>query len=669
MDLYAELQQATNEGQEGSSLGLDLNQQNSNGFIEAILKCCKTTDGDNPCHSVDYEGRYMLTGILENCYTPFTNAVGLSDRKMVIISGKAKNVTQLNIIRDDSTSSLPTLDQDRAVSESASPFTVHNRHTIPISTSMGQKASYVTKNEPFPTSSNTSLFLSDEGAMPVSLDEARYFCSLYSMYCYGNSIKDLPDIWVVCQGTPILSMGCCINDPNTLNVYQIVKGSDVTVPDTDSYSLSLDSAPFNDRTGIHRTRTCKRNHKIITARYNIGVSAIKDVQLANFDSVCMSVDFIWNGNSSAVFSPPSSTAEVVMGVSVTPGYLMSPVLGVFTEITTLVSLCDIAFGNETWAMKYGVENEESILESTATSLLSKVQSFLNDASIQMLRSVETATSSPTVELSPFKPREDLDFLGQLWMFLSQVTNLEDLIESLGAIFKAIILGKVYPFIHQSKSSTLATLFRQSLYCTSNDEREVIATKLQCLLTEEKALKCLVEIGIEKLQRDFVAFFSLGGLATMNDLEPYFKSSDLLQQCQSLCCLQYVLELAGVLSTFVSLPLSSLSFFVRDTLRYYRSVEAFKGFSPSPVFNIHFPSMSEECKELASLASSLKPVSWSATISDSTNSCYSSSQRRRMFCVEEPLLTHQDTEHYKPEEDDTSSKLYLYHVKHESIELY
>lgn len=678
MDLYAELQQATNDdnNEEEGNLNLEVSQENSKAFIEAVIECCKQTRDDYPYHTMEYDGRYTMTSIPEKCYTPFTNAVGLSNRKTVIISKlspEPQNISH-DAPHNDSQLNITTNEDSSPATTQPPPFTTYNRRSILISNSMGQKASYITKNETFPASSITSLFLNDEGAEPISSDEARYFCSLYSIYCYSNNatLEALPDIWVLCDGSPVLSMGCCINEllPNTLDLYQIIKGSDVTIPDSNTYSLSLDSPPFNDRIGVRRTGTSKRNHKVITAKYNFGVTAVEGIpSVKDMSGVCITIDFIWNGKD-AVFSPPSSTAEAVLGVSVTPGYQMSPVLGVYMEISTLLTLCEVACGKETWAMKYGMtsDDDESLLESNDATLLSKVESFLEDASVQMLKSVEMAVvTSPTVELSPFQPREDLDFVGQLWMFLRHVTNLEDLVESLGAVFKAIILGKIHPFIHRSKSSTLANLFRQSLSSNSTDEREVIATKLQNLLTEEKALQCLVEIGLDKLQRDFVAFFGLGGLATMNDLEVYFKSSDLLQRCHSLCCLQYVLELASVLSTFISLPLSSLSFFVRDALRYYRSVD-FQGFVPSPVFNIHFPSMSTECKALATLVSSLTPVSWSATITDSAQH---SPQHRRMFCVEEPLFSRtserEQMEQYE-KEDEGSAKLYLYHVKHQSTEL-
>ena len=679
MDLMSELEQAHQavdvvDIEEGLQFEHLQNEEKCRTFAKALTECSKPTSIDEPSHSTTFNGRFLLTALFNNVHTPYADAVGTSNRKVVIIS-KLVNRTfdngQQGQGMSSSTEGEETLLESSLISEDGqhiqSSFTVYNRFSIPIANSIKQKAVYMTKEEPFLRSTTTSLFLVDSGAQPISSDEAHHFCSLYALCCHGDKLwEELPDIWVLSQGS-IVSMGCCLNvSDRTLNVYTLADGKTITVPDSNTYSISLDSNPFNKRVGLAKFTSSKKNHKIVTARYNFSPTSIDDDLLSQMSSsgVCITLDFIWSGKD-ACFSPPLAIAETVVGVSVTPGYHMSPVLPVYAEVSTLLKLCEISAGKISWESSNDGDDDEEMLQSSQTDLLSsKVKVFLEDTSTQMLKSMEVTIISPTVELSPFQAREDLDFLGQLWMFLRHVTNIEDLIVSLGAIFKAIVLGKIQPFIHQSKLSTLAVLFRQCLSCSSMDEREVIATKLQCLLTEEKALTCLVEIGVEKLQRDFTAFFTLGELATSGDLDVFFESTDLVQRCHNLCNLQYVLELATVLSTFISLPLPSLSLFVRDTLKYYRKV-CFEEFAPSPTFNIYFSSMSSGSKTLIPLASSLQPNQWSVTIME--DHLESHNLRRRMFCLDKPLFKYISTSSETClTGDDYTTMLYLYHVKHQSV---
>ncbi len=645
-------------------------EEKCSNFGKALIQCSKVTSKDQPSYSTTFNDTFLLTALFNNVNTPYANVVGSVNRKVVIISklvdpiandrrGVSPNDTCLE-------SSLGEPITDGIVKEVHPSFNVYHHSSVPITSSIKQKAVYITTDETFLQTTATSLFLVDLGAEPISCDEAHHFCSLYALNCHGNDYwEELPDIWVLTRGRTV-SMGCCLNvSTKTLNTYTLVDGSTIIVPDSNTYSISLDSDPFNRRIGIAKITSFKKRNGIVTARYKFSPTTIDldlPTQMTSSNGVCISLDFIWTGKD-ACFSPPTAIAETVVGVSVTPGYQLSPVLPVFNEVSTLLKLCDIASGKDSWVTTNDSDDEEEMLQtSRKDSLSSKVKAFLEDASTQMLRSVDVSVLSPTVEMSPFQPREDLDFLGQLWMFLRHVTKIEDLLVSLGAIFKVIILGKIQPFIHQSKSSTLAVLFRQCLSCGSIDRREVIATKLQCLLTEEKALACLVEIGIEKLQRDFTAFFTLGGLTTSGDLDVFFDSTDYIQQCHNLCNLQYVLELATVLSTFVSLSLSSLSLFVRDTLKYYHKV-SFEHFISSPTFNIYFPSMSSGSKTLVNMASSLKPAQWSATIMED---CHPN-QRRRMFCLEEPLFKYLSTSSLTEDQDNTI--VYLYHLKHQSVKLY
>ena len=668
MDLFSELQRT--ERQEEEELKFDdfESKEKCSNFAKALLECSRQTSVLNPYTVARYGENFVLSGILEGVVTPFSNAVGSTKKKVVIIS-KMNDKEQPEQYSPMTEAEMLQKSSIQEIEQSLDPpFAVLKRTMVAPSFGVEQKAVYQAQEESFTSNDATSLVLLDLGVRPISQEAGNYFCSMYALCCQNNPPKSLPDLWIVCEEdtSKTICMGCSCNlRLGRLDIYKLIKGNPVVVPETSSYSISLDSGLFSNRIGLRRPVSLKKKHKIATARYEFGPTSLDDIS-SNSSAVHISIDFIWSGRD-ACFSPPPPIAEAVASIGTTPGYQMSPVLWVYHELDSLLKFCNIAAGKDSWAADIDSVDEEEVLDSVCEdSLLPKVGRFLEDASSQMLKAVEVSVLSPTVELSPFQPREDLDFLGQLWMFLRHVSNPSDLVDVLATVFSAVMLRRVQPFIHQSKTSTLATLFRQCLSASSSDEREVVATKLQCLLTEEKALQCLVEIGLEKLQRDFVAFFNLSGLITTSDFEPFFAPSCFLTQCHNLCKLQYVLELATILATFVSLPMSLISSFVRDTLKYYRNVE-FEGFTPSPLFKVTFPSMSLGTKALAQLASSLKPVAWSVTIEEDTAVRASEGvvSRQRIFCLENPLFKYLMSPSSSEVEDTVMS---LYHVLYQSVGL-
>ncbi len=664
MDLFSELQQAeTPETVKGAKIEQLKDPKNYQDFARVLID--SSSNVTNRQHhkptTITYDDEYLITGLPENTSTPFSNATGTTNKKTVVISKAISSIKQ-----DTNVSSNPAPLGEEDMAQGRLPFITRHQRSVTVSNSIKQKAVYMTQDRPFVSEEPTSLSLIDLGAHPLSTSETRYLCSMYMLCCRDDDfLPDLPDLWILCQGK-ITCMGCCLDENNRkISVYKIIDGHTIKVPDSDKYSISLDSDTFNNSRLSHkRFQSSKTTHKVVTSSYNFGpTTSISDDSLL-LDSLskgaCVSLDFIWSGRD-ACFSSPPTIADTVINVSVTPGYGMSPVLAVFSEVTRLLELCKISTSGEFWESNSDLEDEDVLECAKVDSLSGRVKSFLEDASSQMLKSLEASVISPTAGMSPFQPREDLDFLDQLWIFLRRVSSAEDLLECFGVIFKAIVVGRIQPFIHISKSSTLAILFRQWLSSRTSDERQVVASKLQCLLTEEKALACLMEIGIEKLQEDFVAFFSLNDLTTTSELDAFFDFSELQDQCHGLCCLQYVLELAAILSTFVALPLPSLSLFVRDALKYYLEFQ-FEEFTSSPIFKLHFPPMSAGSKTLISLASSLKPASWSVTEdrSDPLALC-----RRRMFCLENPMFQYLPPSSSLTTEDTV---LYLYNVEHQCIEL-
>ena len=86
------------------------------------------------------------------------------------------------------------------------------------------------------------------------------------------------------------------------------------------------------------------------------------------------------------------------------------------------------------------------------------------------------------------------------------------------------------------------------------------------------------------------------------------SSNLREQCDLLCKLHNVLELAASALTFLKLPTTTLSSLTKVALEVY-SKETFEGFATTPIFCLPIPAYSPALKFVTSLCAKLSPKTW------------------------------------------------------------
>ncbi len=316
------------------------------------------------------------------------------------------------------------------------------------------------------------------------------------------------------------------------------------------------------------------------------------------------LQFAWSNPESALAPPPES-ADAVLRISANPGAIFSPVLAVYQELTTLHSLCKIALGQSQWPSTDGEESPE-----VPITLSSKVESFLEEAGGPQFQPLEVTVISPTADHHVYEPRMDLDFVERLWMFAKEAQSFEDLQEVFAAVFKAMLLNKVQPFLHRNSSSRLSSAFRQALLCAHKGERQAVAAQLQSLLSESKLPSCLVEAGMEKLERDYRSFFVGSDLLTGSQFNEFFAgAASLLERCQLLLKIHNVLELTAAAMSFLNIPTSTLSALAKVALEVYKTSSCDDLSSSTPVFHLPLPAHSHPLKSVVSLCGNLSPSLW------------------------------------------------------------
>lgn len=563
-------------------------------FCRLLVGCSQKVDSE-PRH-VSLHNSCFFTALPRGILTPFSHFVGPHKKRLVIISKHVQDTPGTN----------------------EEPFSIKQHEEVTIGLPLKQSKNFLNHSCTFPVQTPKKLVAVDTNARPLPLHVARYLSSCYAIHFRKNftdyNEAEIPDLWILCETnkTDTIALGCSvklIHSKPSFIFYEVCQSSDpMVIVDGKFFAFKLNS--FLPKQKCSNPPTSSQ----VFSKYEFGPLSVEN--LTGIATSQMSMEFIWNEPKCSFTQPPQTSSEVVLSLQSTPGYPYSPVVHVYKEIQTLFQFSQISLSVIDWNSLAADSEEVLSVSSSSFNLVSQVQSFLDDATPHLLELCDTSIISPSAQYSQFQPRDDTDFLDKLWSFLKHVTNPSDLIDAFGLVFKSVLLRQVQPYIHQSKTSSLAKLFRRSLSVSTDDEHQVVASRLQNLLTEEKCLQCLIEIGVEKMERDYLHFFTSNNLAMASDVKSFFRADeDLLTSCIGrLCSLHCVLELTADLMTFVTLPVNTVTSFVKKALDHYRRVQV-ETLGPTPLFHLPFPAVSSEVKSLANFAASLVPTSMSGVVSN------------------------------------------------------
>ena len=426
---------------------------------------------------------------------------------------------------------------------------------------------------------------------PLTLDQARGLCSLYAL---GSKVlSPLPTMWVLCQGdkgqrSQIIALGCCYDNSHLHTLW-------VTGEEHPGSRAKLPHGGGGGGGG----RSIKRGGWAFSSYDINGCSSDRPGGPASAGRI--EAQFAWAQPECLLGTPPESS-DAVLEVSASPGYIFSPILPVFQELTCLLQLCSIEAGEANWQE---CSHEQPL---ASDSLAERMDSFLEVMSNPFAPPLDTTLPSPTADQEVYQPRQDLDTLERLWLFLREVASLSELQELMALFFKAVLLGHAQPLVHKASTSTLASLLRQALLCSTQAERQALAPRFQLLLSGKKTLTALLEVALEKMSTDYHNFFIKADLLTSSQLDGFLSrgGAGLLERCHSLCRLHCVLEVSVSALFFLCLPTSTLSTLTKAALHYYQEAH-FNGFTATPSFSLSLPAYSPALKSVAALCSRLSPT--------------------------------------------------------------
>uniref|UniRef100_A0A671MPV6 Protein zwilch n=1 Tax=Sinocyclocheilus anshuiensis TaxID=1608454 RepID=A0A671MPV6_9TELE len=393
----------------------------------------------------------------------------------------------------------------------------------------------------------------DLGPQLLSVMKARQLLSWYTMAHNPN----MP--WVEAPGTlHPLWVRCDKSDPcatvwlGVETVYSGNKTSGVKL-----YTVSC-KGPTGDETSFTTLDELKKEHEkrhhpstVATkgyAQYNLFCSLKEESMMFESQSSVIA-SLTWNNVEKVLECPPLSS-KASLNIKVTVGDIRSPLYQTYREMEFLLALAEgLRTGETEWLEP--VETQSAVdLTRALIEELENVAQGVPGHTAKASEKQKAKTDATAAFSSVVIERGDLDFTEQLWERMRKsVTSYQDITECLKIVVKAVKLGKIKPWIHKDSNSTLSKLILQSY------QQQIDAMPLAGLTPANM----LLELGLDKIRKDFINYLVGKELTTLNYLSYYLDTEvDLQEQVIRVRKLHHLLEILGTCSTFlISCPFQKL----------------------------------------------------------------------------------------------------------------
>ncbi|TMS05640.1 Protein zwilch-like protein [Larimichthys crocea] len=401
------------------------------------------------------------------------------------------------------------------------------------------------------------------GPQPLTVVKARQLLSFYTLSQNSNvsAVDNKPalhPLWVRCDMSD--PAGTTWLGAETVNVGNKVSGVKLYCVTCKGLTVDKQSLiTLDDLKQEHKKRHHPSSMVIkCSARFNLfGSTVVENTTIESQSSV--TVDFKWGHVERILETPPlSSTAN--LNIKVASGDMRSPLFEMYRELEFLQTLAD--------GLRTGETEWMEPLESTSAVNLTKafLEELQDTAKILQDRAAKPAeTTKPETETPIFNSileRGDLDFVEQLWVRMRKsVTSYQDIGDCLKLVTEALRYGDIKPWIHRDSSSSLSKLILQSYHQQID----------HVSLTGVTPVHMLLEMGLDKMRKDYINYLIGKELTTLNHLCYYLNTEvDLQEQVIRLRKLHHLLEIILTCSTFLGLPYDRLFHLTQSCLQHYKT---------------------------------------------------------------------------------------------------
>lgn len=307
----------------------------------------------------------------------------------------------------------------------------------------------------------------------------------------------------------------------------------------------------------------------------------------------------WN-KATALQQPPSADALCHLSIQIVPGNERSPARSVYKELNFLKRFVDcLNTGEITWAP-----------ESTGPPYMEKVKTMLQGTRKGSFRGKSGTQFSDIgwnssdfdlyIETVVMGKRQSVDFTDDMWTTLSGCASYQELKEGFAMTFRAVQAGEVRPLLLPKNSTMLAVMLRDMGQQLRPEPAVAAAAGMI-------PIRMMAEIGIQKLQRDYINLFLGLELASQEQLTPLLLNpcGDLDEAFGELMKLQGVLDMVMLCKTYLHLPIHYLSGYAREALKYFCNCERGKY-----IHKFRFPL---KVSNVRVALENVPPMEWTASI--------------------------------------------------------
>ena len=467
----------------------------------------------------------------------------------------------------------------------------------------------------------TEQYLDISKLLKLEVKYAQYLASIY-VQCIKQQ-KDLPEIWLLCDR----------DNPQGVDYIGIVPSLSTDAMITQINTVKISNEDYNEKIPSHSLSHQKKHHISFNqtnqaevhcyAQYNIygNMDASLSINDPDEPQSCISIEFAWNGVRDTLQPPPSSS-NAVLNIFADPEDVQVILPDITNELNILVGLFSRLQKN---LHKESVaENELCISdeEFNQTELKNNFLKFLEKLQLQSMGlPKESVTGSPSTTISfgiaEDLNREDLDHTESLWIFLMKLPSISQMIFCLDLILEQLFSREYQPVLHTNNQTNMANLMKEIVSCETDEERADIKVKSKNILTPTHAIQGIIDIGIDKLQNDYINYFIKQELVTKDLLEHFItkdsSASDKLQQLLKLHC---VLSLVTLAISYARVNHNDLRQLVPAALKFYEK----HPHTDIPVFSLSLPAFSAASSNLKNTCiRKFQPQTWVAAIT-SPNHC-------------------------------------------------
>ncbi|XP_078539166.1 protein zwilch homolog isoform X2 [Lissotriton helveticus] len=408
------------------------------------------------------------------------------------------------------------------------------------------------------------------GPIPLSVHKARQLLSSYIMAHNPNmdqlSIKKpvavLPPLWVRCDSSDPEGTCWLGAEPIKTSINKFTGINTHVVSCKGPMSEKLPFASLEDLKRIHKGQ----HHSSVTmtkgfAQYDLFGSTTVENSIIESQSNVL-VDFMWNMVDKILQKPPSSSTAA-LNIQVESGDQRSPVYQVYRELDFLLALAKgLKTGVTGWPEPLETRSAVDLVQELLNDLKSKLDGVNNTVNTNEAENLKGDVAAVERDVQAFSTeRGDLDFTEQLWCRMRKsVTSYQDVVDCFTLVIQSLKHGDVQPWIHRGSSSSLSRIIQQSYSGTM----EPVS------LTGLAPIRMLLEIGLDKMKKDYINCFIGQELATLNYLDYFISTSvDLQEQVHRVRKLHHMLEIVVVCSVFLSLGHENLFPLTQSCIKYYK----------------------------------------------------------------------------------------------------